>query len=168
MRRCESSEKSSALMDSAAWGKMSLSRRIAPSVERSASSDAGMPRSRLRSAVANLLHKKIRPLSRIMSDSPLLRYYFPARLCPTLKGNAGGLLEQPARFRNRESHASRIGDAPLVQSRAVRLGGAGVENSSRATRSAHGPAPSLHLSTQTAGLRRCTSLVEAEYRNQVF
>jgi len=111
-----------------------------------------------------------------MSYSPLVRYCFlkPTFCCakkwgtrPNLKGNAGGLLEQPARFRNRESHASRIGDAPLVQPRAVRLGGAGVENSSRATRSAHGPALSLHLSTQTAGLRRCTSLVEAEYLTQI-
>jgi len=97
-----------------------------------------------------------------MDDSPLFRYYFSTSPRPCRKGNAGGLLEQPARFRNRESHASRIGDAPLVQLRAVRLGGAGVENSSRATRSAHGPAPSLHLSTQTAGLRRCTSLVQAD------
>src|SRR5436190_12575189 len=103
-----------------------------------------------------------------MSYSPLLRYYFPTSSLPKQKGNAGGLLEQPARFRNRESHASRIGDAPLVQPRAVRLGGAGVENSSRATRSTHGPAPSLHLSTQTAGLRRCTSLVQAEYLSHIY
>src|ERR1041385_2772659 len=52
MRRCESSAEWAAFSVSAAWLKRKLSSRIAPRMERSASTLAGRPRSRLWSVVA--------------------------------------------------------------------------------------------------------------------